>query len=110
MLPNDLYIKLAKDIQLLGKEKAGAVVGATQTAQLKTMRDLMPDALFLVPGIGAQGGSVKDVADHAKITSDNAGFLINSSRGIIFADHSENFAEAAYQASDELRKEINQYL
>ncbi len=110
LLPNDLYIKLAKDIQLLGKEKAGAVVGATQTAQLKTMREMMPDSLFLVPGIGAQGGSVKDVADHAKITSDNAGFLINSSRGIIFADHSENFAEAAYQASDELRKEINQYL
>ncbi len=110
IIANDLYIRLANDIHTLGKDKAGAVVGATQTAQLKTMRELMPESIFLVPGIGAQGGSVKDVADFAKISSKNAGFLINSSRGIIFADSSENFAEAAYKASDDLRKEINQYL
>ena len=104
---NELSNSIASDIANLGRNKAGAVVGATQGTELKKMRELMPNSIFLIPGIGAQGGSLKDVTDFARISNDDAGFLINSSRGIIFADSSENFAEAAYKASGQLRDEIN---
>lgn len=107
---NDLYINLANNINSLGRDKAGAVVGATQGSELKTMRTNMPNSIFLIPGIGAQGGSLKDVADFATISKDDAGFLINSSRGIIFADNSEHFADAAYKATESLRNEINSLL
>lgn len=108
--PNDLYKKLAHDIHQLGKSKAGAVVGATQTQDLEEMRKLMPETLFLIPGIGAQGGSLSDVANFAKISQDDPGFLINSSRGIIFAENSEKFADAAYNACETLRREINELI
>lgn len=108
--PNDLYKKLAKDIHQLGSCKAGAVVGATQTEDLEEMRKMMPETLFLIPGIGAQGGSLSDVAHNAKISQNDPGFLINSSRAIIFADNSEKFAESAYNSCEQLRGEINQLL
>ncbi|MCB5249842.1 MAG: orotidine-5'-phosphate decarboxylase [Candidatus Cloacimonadales bacterium] len=110
LLTNELYKTLAIDIHSYGKYQAGAVVGATQSDQLKQMRELMPESLFLVPGIGAQGGSVKDVVDNAKINKEIPGFIINSSRGIIFADSSTDFAESAYKSAEALRKEINAYL
>ncbi|HQB41887.1 MAG TPA: orotidine-5'-phosphate decarboxylase [Candidatus Cloacimonadota bacterium] len=110
LIPNDLFKSISQDINKWGKTKLGAVVGATQTEQLRTLRETMPESLFLVPGVGAQGGSVKDVAVNAKISSDLSGFLINSSRAIIFADNSENFAEAAYKSANSLRIDINDFL
>jgi len=70
------------------------VTGATHPAQLKSIREKFPNHFFLVPGVGAQGGSVKEVCDAAFIKHD-AGLLINSSRGIIYKSSDKDFAEQA---------------
>ena len=66
------------------------VVGATKADKLKELRSFCPDNFFLVPGVGAQGGSAEEVIEHG--ANDHGGLLINSSRGILFADSSEDFA------------------
>ena len=66
------------------------VVGATKADKLKELRSFCPDNFFLVPGVGAQGGSAEEVIAHG--ANDHGGLLINSSRGILFADSSEDFA------------------
>jgi len=77
------------------------VVGATYPVELKKIREIAGDMTFLVPGVGAQGGSVKE-AVQAGINSKGKGMIINSARGIIFA------ADPAAEAK-KLRDEINQY-
>jgi len=84
------------------------VVGATNPNELEEIRHLVGDMTFLVPGIGAQGGSVKEAVSRGK-NKDGAGMIINSSRGIIYAGGGENFDQAARRATIELRDEINQY-
>ncbi len=84
------------------------VIGATFPDELAKIRKLCPDMPFLVPGVGAQGGDVKKVIENGA-TADGIGLIINSSRGIIYADNTENFAAAAAAATDELRHTINQY-
>ncbi len=69
------------------------VVGATKADKLPELRSFCPDNFFLVPGVGAQGGSAEEVI--ANGANDHCGLLINSSRGILFADSSEDFALAA---------------
>ena len=80
------------------------VVGATRTNMLKDVRRLAPDHFLLIPGVGAQGGSLSEVADAAM--NDKCGLLVNSSRSIIFADTSENFAEIAAQKAMEMQQEM----
>ena len=63
---------------------------------------------FLVPGIGAQGGDVERTVMNGK-TQNGMGMIINSSRGIIYSGQGEDFAEAARNAAEALRDEINQY-
>lgn len=82
--------------------RLGAVVGATQVADLKAMRQRMPDRLFLVPGVGAQGGSLQAVLNYAIAGKAEPRILINSSRGIIFASSGEDYAEAAKEAARRL--------
>ncbi|MBI2674298.1 MAG: orotidine-5'-phosphate decarboxylase [Candidatus Yanofskybacteria bacterium] len=77
------------------------VVGATYPQEMKTIRKLTGAMTFLVPGIGAQGGSVKDVLE-AGLNNQRKGLIINSSRGIIFSDNPAREAE-------KLRDEINKY-
>lgn len=77
------------------------VVGATYPEEMKVIRTLTPDMTFLVPGIGAQGGSVEAVVQ-AGLDSKGKGLIINSARGIIFSD------DPAREAK-KLRDEINQY-
>jgi orotidine-5'-phosphate decarboxylase len=103
----DLYKKIAEQVRSYGTDKIGAVVGATRTEDLETMRKLMPETIFLIPGIGAQGGDLESVCKYASASSDDARFLINSSRGIIFADSSEKFAERAGEECEKLRKQAN---
>jgi len=103
---HDLYKKIATTIENTGHEKLGAVVGATRTEDLETMRALMPEAVFLIPGIGAQGGDLEQVCKHAKYKADDARFLISSSRGIIFADNTQDFALKAGKEAEKLRDEI----
>lgn len=110
IMKEDLYIRLAEDVHSLGFQKAGAVVGATRTTDIKTMREKMPESIFLIPGIGAQGGSLDDVCQFAVKNKEDARFLINSSRGIIFADNTEFFAEAAERETLKLKQQINDRL
>ncbi len=107
---NSLFQNIAHDIALLDHTKVGAVVGATQSQDLKLMRKIMPDSLFLIPGIGAQGGNLADVMRDAIKDKTDPRILINSSRNIIFADDSSDFAEKANGAAEELRAEIQCYL
>lgn len=84
----------------------GLVVGATQAGSLTHLRRLAPDLPFLVPGVGSQGGDLASaVADG--LGANGAGLLINASRSIIFASGGSDFAEAARQATDKLRIQIN---
>jgi orotidine-5'-phosphate decarboxylase len=84
------------------------VVGATRAETLKDIRQLVPDHFLLVPGVGAQGGSLKDVAKYGM--NAKCGLLVNSSRGIIFADSSKDFAKIAGQKAQEVQFEMEKYL
>ena len=84
------------------------VVGATRAEMLKEIRQLIPDHFLLVPGVGAQGGSLHDVA-HFGMNS-KCGLLVNSSRGIIFADSTEQFDKVAGEKAKEMQTEMEQYL
>jgi orotidine-5'-phosphate decarboxylase len=84
------------------------VVGATRAEKLKDIRKLVPDHFILVPGIGAQGGSLQEVAKYGM--NNKCGLLVNSSRGIIFADSTADFAKVAGQKAHEIQIEMEQYL
>jgi len=75
--------------------RLGAVVGATQVAHLQEMRNLMPERLFLIPGVGAQGGDLEAVMKYAIKSAEDPRILINSSRSIIFASLAKDFAAVA---------------
>ena len=80
------------------------VVGATQGEMFKDIRKCAPQHFLLVPGVGAQGGSLQDVCKYGM--NKDCGLLVNSSRGIIYASKDENFAEAAAEKAKELQKEM----
>ena len=84
------------------------VVGATYPEELKIIRQIDPNMFFLVPGIGAQGGDIEKTLQ-AGLNNNKSGLIINSSRGIIFADNTSDFATAARMETDKLKNEINQY-
>jgi orotidine-5'-phosphate decarboxylase len=84
------------------------VVGATRAEMLKDIRKLVPDHFLLVPGVGAQGGSLEEVAKYGM--NSKCGLLVNSSRGIIFADSSENFDKVAGEKAMEVQVEMEKYL
>ncbi len=84
------------------------VVGATWPEQLKKIREIVGDMNLLVPGIGAQGGDLSAVMQNG-LTPEGKGLIINSSRGILYADSGENFAQAARAATQKLRDDINSF-
>ncbi|MGD0581994.1 MAG: orotidine-5'-phosphate decarboxylase [Bacteroidales bacterium] len=84
------------------------VVGATRAEMLKDIRKIVPDHFLLVPGVGAQGGSLEEVVRYGM--NNSCGLLVNSSRGIIFADNSENFDKIAGEKAEEMQKEMEKYL
>jgi orotidine-5'-phosphate decarboxylase len=84
------------------------VVGATRAEMLKDIRKIVPEHFLLIPGVGAQGGSLQEVAKYG-LTS-KCGLLVNSSRGIIFADNSENFDKVAGEKAREIQSEMELYL
>jgi orotidine-5'-phosphate decarboxylase len=84
------------------------VVGATRAEMLKDIRQLVPDHFLLVPGVGAQGGSLAEVAKYGM--NSTCGLLVNSSRGIIFADNTENFDRVAGAKAKEIQLEMEKYL
>lgn len=82
------------------EEEMMYVVGATQGKMFEDIRRVSPKSFLLVPGVGAQGGSLEEVAKYGMI--DDCGLLVNSSRGIIYASQGENFAQAAADESKKL--------
>ena len=90
------------------KENTMFVVGATQAMMLSGIRKLVPDHFLLVPGVGAQGGSLRDVAAHGM--NSHCGLLVNSSRGIIYASKEADFAEVAGQKAAEMQAEMAELL
>lgn len=80
------------------------VVGATKAEYLKEIRQIVPDSFLLVPGVGAQGGSLEEVYKYG--ANDQVGLLVNSSRGIIYASQQENFANAARAKALELQGQM----
>ena len=84
------------------------VVGATRAETLKEIRQLVPDHFLLVPGIGAQGGSLEEVAKYGM--NSKCGLIVNSSRGIIFADNTKDFAKIAGQKAREVQLEMEKHL
>ncbi len=84
------------------------VVGATKADELIGIRKIVPDHFLLVPGVGAQGGSLSEVAKYGM--NDQCGLLVNSSRAILYASADENFAEKAGEAASETQKEMEKLL
>lgn len=84
------------------------VVGATQANMLADIRKIAPDHFLLVPGVGAQGGSLEEVAKYG--LNDYCGLIVNSSREIIFASKENDFAEKAGIKAKELQKKMEQIL
>lgn len=95
-----------------GEEQIMYVVGATRAEMLADVRKIVPGHFLLIPGIGAQGGSLEDVVIYG--INNRCGLIVNSSRGIIFADSTRNFASAACQEAEKLQNEmellLNRYL
>ncbi len=84
------------------------VVGATKAEKLKEIREIVPNHFLLVPGVGAQGGSLQEVAQNGM--NNKCGLLVNSSRGIIYASTDTDFAEKAREAAEEVQKEMEELL
>ena len=84
------------------------VVGATQSEMLAEIRKIIPDHFLLVPGVGAQGGSLAEVSRHGM--TKECGLLVNASRSIIYASNGEDFAEAAATEAKKLAEEMKSYL
>ena len=105
-----LYEKVAEELMKQQGDNPNMMIfmGATYPEQLTQVRKIVRDMSFLVPGIGAQGGNIEQTIK-AGLNSQNAGLIINSSRGIIFASSQENFAEKAREETQKLREEINKY-
>lgn len=80
------------------------VVGATRADELSHIRKLIPEHFLLVPGIGSQGGSLSDVADHGM--NDRCGLLVNASRSILYADVTNKFEQAAREEASVLQKQM----
>ena len=104
-----LYETVLKTGQIWGNsDQIMFVVGATKAESLTAIRNIAPDSFLLVPGVGAQGGSLEEVAKYGM--NDHCGLLVNSSRGIIYASNDKDFAEAARKSTLELQQEMEAHL
>ena len=100
-----LFEKVIRTSQQWGNEdNMMYVVGATQGKMFEDIRKVAPDSFLLVPGVGAQGGSLEEVCRYG-MTKD-CGLLVNSSRGIIYASDGEDYAEVAGQKAKELQEQM----
>jgi orotidine-5'-phosphate decarboxylase len=100
-----LFESVLKTSQIWGTtENMMYVVGATKAEKLKEIREIVPDHFLLVPGVGAQGGSLQEVAKNGM--NKKCGLLVNSSRGIIYASENTDFAEKAGKAAKEVQQEM----
>ncbi|MGJ7032223.1 orotidine-5'-phosphate decarboxylase [Niabella hirudinis] len=104
-----LYERVLKTVSGWGTDKnLMFVVGATQADAFIRIRELVPDHFLLVPGVGAQGGSLEEVSE--KAMNQDCGLLVNASRAIIYASGGEDFAVAAATAAGQYQAEMGKYL
>ncbi len=87
------------------QEQLMYVVGATKAIMLESIREIIPHHFLLVPGVGAQGGSLQEVAQHGM--NEQCGLIVNSSRGIIYAGNYTGFALAAAEKAKEIQQEMD---
>lgn len=105
----ELYKKVLKtSLSYKNAENLMYVVGATKASFLEDVRTIIPDSFLLVPGVGAQGGSLKEVCHYGM--NKQIGLLVNSSRGIIYASKSKNFANEAAKKAKELQQQMGEEL
>ncbi|MCE3296406.1 MAG: orotidine 5-phosphate decarboxylase [Crocinitomicaceae bacterium] len=101
----ELFTQVIRKTQNWGTpENLMFVVGATRSEDIAAVRNLAPDSFFLVPGVGAQGGSLEDVVRYG--WNKDCGLLVNSSRGIIYASGGEDFAAAAQTEARKIQQEM----
>ena len=104
-----LYERVLRSVICWGNpENLMFVTGATQSNQFENIRNITPDYFYLVPGVGAQGGSLKDISEKAMIK--DCGLLVNASRAIIYASADKNFAEKAREEAMKYQVEMKGYL
>lgn len=104
-----LYVEVGKTATLWGNtENLMFVTGATHPQELKEIRSLFPDYFLLIPGVGAQGGSLEDVSEAA--LTDFGGILVNSSRGIIHCSNGDDFLERAVDSASVLQAQMEKML
>lgn len=102
---NELYKQVIETSKTWhNSENLMYVIGATKAEYFAEIRKIIPDSFLLVPGVGAQGGSLQDVCKYG--LNKNVGLLINSSRGIIYASNKIDFAAAAAKKARELQQQM----
>lgn len=105
----ELYKKVLKKSAKWGDDSnLMYVVGATRAEGIGEVRKLVPNHFFLVPGVGAQGGSLEDVANYG--WNDDCGLLVNASRSILYASNGTDFAEKAGEEAQKLQQEMQAIL
>lgn len=101
----ELYKKVLKKTASWGTpENTMFVVGATRAEGIGEVRKIVPEYFFLVPGVGAQGGSLEDVAHYG--WNDDCGLLVNSSRGILYASNGTDFAQKAGEEAQKIQSQM----
>jgi orotidine-5'-phosphate decarboxylase len=104
-----LYKKVLLDVSRWGTpENLMFVIGATQADEFTNIRKIIPDHFLLVPGVGAQGGSLKEISE--KAMNKDCGILVNASRAIIYASDGEGFAAASRKVAKAYQNEMKTYL
>lgn len=105
----ELYKKVLETSRLYeNSDRLMYVIGATKASFLEAIRKIIPQSFLLVPGIGAQGGSLEEVCKYG-MTKD-IGLLVNSSRGIIYASKDHDFATAAASKAGEMQKQMERIM
>ncbi|MDU1903661.1 MAG: orotidine-5'-phosphate decarboxylase [Dysgonomonas sp.] len=99
---------ITKSQEWANDEQMMYVVGATQGSMFEDIRKIAPNHFLLVPGVGAQGGSLEDVVKYGM--NKDCGLLINSSRSIIYADNTEKFAKAAAEEAKDIQQKMKNFL
>ena len=104
-----LYEKVLQTVSKWGTpDNLMFVIGATQADEFINIRKLTPDHFYLVPGVGAQGGSLKEISE--KAMNKNCGILVNASRAIIYDSEGKDFAEKARKVALQYQQEMSTYL
>jgi orotidine-5'-phosphate decarboxylase len=104
-----LYEKVLKDASKWGNaDRLMFIIGATQAAEFINIRNIVPDNFFLVPGVGSQGGDLKEISQKAMIK--DCGILVNVSRAIIYASENKNFEKSARAVALQYQLQMKEFL